>query len=1006
VTGDLQVNVTDNDGAPLPGATVVIESPVLIGQRSMLSDKNGIARFNALPPGVYSVKASMPGFTSVVTENVPIKLDSLTKTDVGLPEQLTETVTVVAEAPLVDVTSTTTGQDLDIEFVDTLPTNRSYQTNLALIPGVGPGANPAVHGSTNRDNLYLIDGVNTTDPVTGTFGANINFEIIQEQQISTAGLPAEYGAVTGLVSNLVTKSGGNLWSGTINYFRTDRDWADSVKAEAIGANETTNWDYAYTLGGPIIKDRLWHFTSWQVVGSETTTDFEDTSVSRPDREFDGDYYFAKLSLQATPNHRLTAHVTGDPAEIRNQNFNDPDITEDQFYGQDQGGDQISLRYTGVLGPNMVLEGQINRFRSDLDAFPMRPELEPNHTALLGGTSEFGRYVNEQYSDRDRDEIKLDLSYFKSTRWGEHNFKFGAQYIETDFASLNINSGGESFFDLSFPSFTLSMANFNPYFTFPNWWSGLGQQQGWGCTIAGVPCDQFHGDPGAVSPADWQMDIGGTIYTPFDFTFGEPALSPVPAGEGWTRFERYTDSDFDLAGVVGQDVLAFYVQDDWRVGKWNFRLGVRVEEQELRNSDDRAYFEWDTTVAPRVGITYDLKGNGRQKIYTHYGRLYDPLRDNTASFSGNLSDPLLSSMVWAAPLNQYLTYQVAGGPGIPGAQIAPVVDTPYTDEYLLGWAMDIGENMAIEVTGFHRETKDITEDFDPIAGFGDPALYPTLQDDDFLASQGIEDTNGDGVINANDMESRFLIYNPPGAEREYDGAEVTFRKRMSARWAGIVSYTYSDATGNVTNDGLFGIVGDDPYLDPRLWYNEGKLAFDRDHTVKIDGSYRFPFGLTLGTSMRWLSGLHYSMTNIPTPDANQWLWDGDPSKIVAAIGADRDAFATQFGIPVNDPTLDRRITELMPFDLKPGRGAYENPDWYEIDIRVKYDFKAWKDVKGEVFLDIDNVLNDQRTLTRDSDMATFEAVTPSNIGDRSVYTFQRKIVSQAPREYMAGLRFAF
>ena len=159
-------------------------------------------------------------------------------------------------------------------------------------------------------------------------------------------------------------------------------------------------------------------------------------------------------------------------------------------------------------------------------------------------------------------------------------------------------------------------------------------------------------------------------------------------------------------------------------------------------------------------------------------------------------------------------------------------------------------------------------------------------------------------------------------------------------------------------------------------------------------------------MRWLSGLHYSMTNIPTPDANQWLWDGDPSKIVAAIGADRDAFATQFGIPVNDPTLDRRITELMPFDLKPGRGAYENPDWYEIDIRVKYDFKAWKDVKGEVFLDIDNVLNDQRTLTRDSDMATFEAVTPSNIGDRSVYTFQRKIVSQAPREYMAGLRFAF
>jgi hypothetical protein len=1013
VTGSLQVNVTDPAGESLPGASVAIESPSQLGVRSATTGAGGAARFNALAPGTYEVTVSMPGYGKLVQDGNAVTLDKVTYVAARLTEGLVETVRVTARPPLVDTSSTTIGQDLSRDFADSIPTYRSYQSQFEIVAGVGTGSNPWVHGATGSDNVYLIDGVNTTDPLTGTFATNINYEIIDQHEITTGGHMAEYGGVVGMVSNLVTKSGGNEWSGSVNFYRRDKDWNSDFKEDAVASSQLSAWNASYTLGGPILKDRLWHFTSFQKIRTKTETLVPEGSETRPDRVFDGDQIFAKLTWQVSPSHRLQLQVNEGDADISNVNARNVNLDRDQFSLQRQGTTPSSLKYTALLGKNLVLEGQLNFHRQDLDVVPQYPGAGPNHQTF-GTSQQFGRYSTEYVSDRDRDEIRLDLNWFLAAGPGEHNLKLGGQYIETDFRAITINSGGERLFDR--PAAGRNLWNiFGPGGGLLFRFEGLDTYNpGWECYLGGVRCaDQTASPSSFTNPADWQMVVGGATYDPTDFAFDDPSENADASALGWVRFVRLASSELGNVGRVGQDIAALYAQDDWRFKKLTVRAGLRIERQELRNSHGENYFDFDTTVAPRLGITYDPGGDGRQKIYAHYGRLYDPLRDNTAGFTGQLGQPLSETQFWFAPLGGYFTWAASGGPGDPGATVSPVVETPYTDEYLLGWARQFGEDVSLEITGIRRRTEDITEDLDPVLGLGDPAIYPELQSGPTLQSLGFGDRNGDGVVDADDIDTRFVVYNPPGATREFDGVDVVFRKRFSNRWRLLASYSWADFEGNVIGDGLYGIIGDDPYWDPRLRHNYGPIN-GRDHTYKAYGSYRFPFGLQIGASIQVLSGAHYGMSGIVTPDQSTGYWDGDPAKLVDTLSIDRSVFATALGIPETlpgggaNPQLDEAIIALIPFELKAGRGAYEQPWYTELSLRFRYDFRAWKKLNGELFFDVLNVLNDQDVVARSGRMGTQAgaSVDPSNIGNRSIYTFQETISTESPRSYFAGVRFSF
>src|SRR5690349_11360623 len=241
-TGTIDVIVTDSSGAPLPGVTVTASAADTNTRRTEVTGTDGTASLVSLQPSTkYVVETSLEGFGKAQNTNVLVRSAQTATVRVTLTmASVSESITVTADAPIVDTTSATTGQELTLELTESLPTGRSYQSYLQLVPGVLPSTtgNPASRSGVNysdiagdigqsTDNFYYVEGINVTDPLTGTFGANLNTEIIQEQKVMTGGIPAEFAGAPGLLSSVVTKSGSNNFSGSVNYYTQN----DSLVAE-------------------------------------------------------------------------------------------------------------------------------------------------------------------------------------------------------------------------------------------------------------------------------------------------------------------------------------------------------------------------------------------------------------------------------------------------------------------------------------------------------------------------------------------------------------------------------------------------------------------------------------------------------------------------------------------------------------------------------------------------------------------------------------------------------
>src|SRR5690606_5999161 len=193
----------------------------------------------------------------------------------------------------------------------------------------------------SSDNVYYIDGINITDNLTGTFGANFNSEIIQEQQIITGGVPAEYAGGQGLISRVVTKSGSNEFHGSVNYYTQ----SDSLVADNKNLPDSTfsTFDTAFTLGGPIIRDKLWFFASLQRKEREDDVIDPNTGELLRTAERKDDYGFLKLTWQATENDQFIAEYFNDPAELLGSN--DIATLNNRDFDREQGGDNYKFSYS-------------------------------------------------------------------------------------------------------------------------------------------------------------------------------------------------------------------------------------------------------------------------------------------------------------------------------------------------------------------------------------------------------------------------------------------------------------------------------------------------------------------------------------------------------------------------------------------------------------------------------------------------------------------------------------
>jgi hypothetical protein len=269
-TATLSGTVKDSTGAVLPGVTVTVSSPGQVGGvQTSVTDADGIYRFPALHPGVYEMETTLAGFKTMKRSDVRLPLGTTVTIDVSLPiASVSETVQVLGESPIVDIKSSASNTSLGDAVLQNLPTGRFQPDVINLTPGVT--ANVA-YGGAQSSNALLMDGVDVSDPESGTPWSFFNYNWVQEVQVVSLGANAEYGEFTGVAANSIIRSGGNKFTGLGEYLTERKSWlannttslSADLQKKLTPREIKTYWDTSGQVGGPIKKDKLFFFSAVQ-----------------------------------------------------------------------------------------------------------------------------------------------------------------------------------------------------------------------------------------------------------------------------------------------------------------------------------------------------------------------------------------------------------------------------------------------------------------------------------------------------------------------------------------------------------------------------------------------------------------------------------------------------------------------------------------------------------------------------------------------------------------------
>ncbi len=428
-TGAIRGVVTDDQGAPLPGVNMTLSGGNLMGVRTFVTDAHGEFRFPALPPGVYEVKAELQGFGTVIREKIRLTTTSTLTVDIQLrPAAVAEEVTVIAQSPTVDVKSTETASvTLSNEILRNIPYSQFTSDIVNMAPGVN---NDSAYGASSGTGIaYTMDGVGVGDPDAGTAWVFLDHNIIEEAKIMGVGLPAEYGNFTGVIFNLVTKSGGNAFSGHVEFNRqmsgtkfwqANNNGAYIVDFPELSSPSANLFDINAHFGGPIIKDKLWFYTGGQYYNTkDRVTGFPNPTDSKQPRAF------LKLTTQLTPKLNFNVSLEYDAYNVTNR----------------AAGANVDTDATIIeKAPEIVGNFSLTQIFSSKTFFDIKGAfftgyyyLDPN--ADPDAYMHFDYADNRRhdsagyfyYADRSRFQANASLThYVEDFIAGSHDFKFGAE----------------------------------------------------------------------------------------------------------------------------------------------------------------------------------------------------------------------------------------------------------------------------------------------------------------------------------------------------------------------------------------------------------------------------------------------------------------------------------------------------------------------------------------------------------------------------------------------------
>jgi outer membrane receptor protein involved in Fe transport len=435
-TGALVGTVKDDSGAALPGVTVTLSGEKIVGKQATTTNGQGFYRITALPPGTYNVSFAISGFATLNRQAIHIGVGTTEDLSVGMRvAQMAEEVTVMGEAPVIDSQTNQVSTNYDKDWIRNAPVPRfSMFDLLAAAPGVSQASQGStymqVFGSGSDENSFQIDGTNLTASATGEAWPYPNTDAIEEIEVLALGAPAEYGNLTGAVFNVVTRQGGNDFHGDANfYLQTDgltgRNTNDAQDGGFPFHREHFR-DATFQLSGPILKDKLWFFASYQY-----QTDAKSPAGVDPRFFTDEKAHrvFGKLNWQISPKHKLALGYHNDYYTLPGT----PDASHapSTVYVNHGQNPTPNLQYTAVLSDKTVLEARVAGFFGDDHSDPIvKGEARTQPQIFDRDTGQTTGGIYSWYDDKTyQATASAKISHFADKFLGSsHDFKFGVQYV--------------------------------------------------------------------------------------------------------------------------------------------------------------------------------------------------------------------------------------------------------------------------------------------------------------------------------------------------------------------------------------------------------------------------------------------------------------------------------------------------------------------------------------------------------------------------------------------------
>lgn len=897
--------VRDQTGGVVPGVTMTAQNQQTGLQRTAVADYTGTYRLRALPPGTYTLVAELPGFRVERRTDIVLMIDqTATLNFIVEPAGVEETITVIGESPLVDLTKSEVSSSISGLQISELPVATRRWVDLVLLtPGTTQDGirGRAYRGNVNigggarfYSNLVLVDGVNMNYAEMGEPRQNFGMDAISEVKVINTGYKAEYGLATGGVLSVVTKTGTNAVKGSAFVFYRD----DALTATEFFQSEKppySRYQFGGAIGGPIKNDRAHFFFQYERTEEDLYTtvfyggiwpDFEGTFLADRFQEL----YMPRIDVQLSSTQTLFVRYAKEEDWKPLVNIGGP-INATSAYDND------NIAHSAVVGHTWIVsEKALNDFRfqygwtkyslgqagyserhdrsgwapGDLDNQERLQDLDPvfRHPSTRIGSSTHEMGVEQRW------EFRNDFSYFVSDWGGQHQLKTGIDYNYIPFEDDALYS-------------------FSGNWTFPK------------------------DEP---------------------FNPNDPTTFPT----------RYTDSRPRYASTPTTHISA-YVQDDWSpTQNLTLNLGLRYDVQlgsfneDLDAQFDRVeevlgpgfrptipipFLESDpisgsgfdqrgdhNNFGPRIGFAWDPTGEGKTVVRGAWGLYYENIRTLTMLYGEirwpqakpvSIDDPSFPDPFQGRSRDEFLS---TAPPNI--RVLSNDLVNPYSYHLATGVSHQLAPSVALDV--------------------------------DFIWTEGRDDRDRININVPDEVTSQRpypqfgrVRFSQSTADRSYRALLVKLSRRFSGRWQALVGYTLSKSEQNLISS-----------ADPTVWGFSrltGPDATDRRHRLTLSGIAMLPYGIQVSAIGDFKTALPFNPAS--SSDLNGDRENSDLPPGVGFFSGNRD-------LNIDAINTFRASVGLAPVSAD----DIDSPGYANVDLRLIKSFPFATSAQLDLILQVLNVFN--------------------------------------------------